>query len=100
MSGGVFSPAITKLAYDYSNYDAKLSPFTLIPTAYKISRLLSTEINDVESWILSPNSPKRFSITDLTLPIPVPTVFSTDYNYDPQTYMTKGYGINYIYKPL
>ncbi len=100
MSGGVFSPAITKFAYDYSNYDAKLSPFTLIPTAYKISRLLSTEINDIESWILSPNSPKRFSITDLTLPIPVPVVFSTDYNYDPQTYMTKGYGVNYIYKPL
>jgi hypothetical protein len=100
MAGGVFSPAIVKYGYGYSNYDARINPFTLIPFAYKVSRLLNTEINDEESWILSPNSPKRLSITDLTLPIPVPAVFSTDYNYDKQTYMTKGYGVNYIYKPL
>ncbi|ALR31860.1 hypothetical protein ATE47_15660 [Chryseobacterium sp. IHB B 17019] len=100
MAGSVFSPPVTKYAYGYSNYDARINPFTLIPFAYKVSRVLNTEINDVESWILSPNSPKRLSITDLTLPIPTPVIFSTDYNYDPQTYMTKGFDINYIYKPL
>lgn len=100
MSGGIFGAPVTKYAYNYSNYDAKINPFTLIPTGYKISRLLSTEINDEESWILSPNSPKRLSITDLMPPVPVPVIFSTDYNYDPQTYMTKGFGKNYIYKPL
>lgn len=100
MSGGVFGAATTKLGYDYSNYDAQINPFTLIPFGYKVSRLLSTDINDVKSWILSPNSPKRYSVTDLTQPVPAPVVFSTNYNYDPQTYMKKGYGINYIYKPL
>ncbi|WP_027380421.1 hypothetical protein [Chryseobacterium daeguense] len=99
-SGGSFGAAIEKYGYDYADYDARISPFTLVPTAYKISRLLATEINDVESWILSPNSPKRYAVSDLTQPIPSPVVFSTNYNYDPQTYMTKGYGVNYIYKPL
>ena len=100
VSGGVPGPAVTKYGYEYSNYDAQINPFTLIPFAYKVSRILSTEINDVDSWILSPNSPKRYSITDLTQPVPAPVVFSTNYNYDAQTYMQKGYGVNYIYKPL
>jgi hypothetical protein len=100
MTGGVFGAPVTKYGYAYSNYDDKINPFTLIPFAYKISRILNTEINDDDSWILSTNSPKRYSITDLTQPIPAPVVFSTDYNYDPQTYMQKGYGVNYIYKPL
>jgi hypothetical protein len=100
IAGGVFGAVNTKYGYEYSNYDAQINPFTLLPMAYKISRLLSTEQNDFESWILSPNSPKRKSVSDLMQPVPVPTVVSTDYNYDPQTYMRKGYGINYIYKPL
>ncbi|MDQ0591928.1 hypothetical protein QFZ37_000297 [Chryseobacterium ginsenosidimutans] len=100
MTGSVFGAPVTKYGYAYSNYDSKINPFTLLPFAYKISRILSTEINDVDSWILSPNSPKRYSVTDLMQPIPSPAVFSTDYNYDLQTYMQKGYGVNYIYKPL
>lgn len=100
MSAGAFGAPVTKFSYGFSNYDASISPFTLIPNVYKISRLLSTETNDIEGWIFSPNSPKRVSVTDLTLPVPTPTVFSTDYNYDKQTYMTKGFGVNYIYKPM
>jgi len=100
IAGGVFGAVNTKYGYEYSNYDAQINPFTLLPMAYKISRLLSTEQNDLESWILSPNSPKRKSVSDLMQPVPVPIVVSTDYNYDAQTYMRKGYGVNYIYKPL
>jgi hypothetical protein len=100
MAGGVFGAPVSKYGYAYSNYDSRISPFTLIPFAYKISRILRTEINDVDSWILSPNSPQRYSVTDLVPPVPVPVVFTTNYNYDPQTYMQKGYGVNYIYKPL
>ncbi|WP_415325223.1 hypothetical protein [Chryseobacterium sp. MMS23-Vi53] len=96
----VYGAPVTKLSYGFSSYDASISPFTLIPNAYKISRLLSTEDNDIQGWIFSPNSPKRLSVTDLMLPVPTPTIFSTDYSYDKQTYMTKGFGINYIYKPL
>ncbi|MDC8106300.1 MULTISPECIES: hypothetical protein [Chryseobacterium] len=100
MSNDVFGAPTGKLGYDYANFDTQISAYTLLPFAYKISVILSTEMNDKRSLILSPNSPKRMAITDLTTPIPVPAVFSTDYHYDPQTYVTKGYGINYIYKPL
>jgi hypothetical protein len=112
-SSGALGTPTKKLSYEYTNYDVKISPFTLLPNAYKISRLLSSDIyiaslttpyiitrKDYDNWILSPNSPKRLSITDLMQVVPAPNVFSTDYNYDPQTYMQKGFGINYIYKPL
>ncbi|UKB79350.1 hypothetical protein [Chryseobacterium sp. MEBOG07] len=98
-TGNVFGPVTGKYSYEYYAYDDQVSPFTLLPHVYKISRLLSTVINDKESLILSPNNPKRWSVTDLTPPIPTPIVKSTNYSYDPQTYMTKGYGVNYIYKP-
>ncbi|GAE63774.1 hypothetical protein H3Z85_09035 [Chryseobacterium indologenes] len=98
-AGDVFGAPNRKYSYEYYAYDDQISPFTLLPHAYKLSRLLSTVINDKESLILSPNNPKRWSVTDLTPPIPTPIVKSTNYVYDPQTYMTKGYGINYIYKP-
>lgn len=112
-SSGALATPTKKLSYEYTNYDAKISPFTLLPNAYKISRLLSSDIyiggavapytilqKDANSWILSPNSPKRLSMTDLMTPVPTPSVKSTDLSYDPQTYMTRGYGTNYIYKPL
>ncbi|MCT2407838.1 hypothetical protein NZD88_09840 [Chryseobacterium antibioticum] len=100
MAGGAFGRPTTRLAYDFVNYDTEISPFTLLPTVYKISRLLSTEINDRESHILSPNNPKKLSVTDLIPPIPSPVSRTTNYSYDPQTYMTKGFGVNYIYKPF
>lgn len=99
MTNGVYGTANRKYSYEYYAFDDQISPFTLLPHVYKISRLLSTVINDKESLILSPNNPKRWSVTDLTPPIPTPIVKSTNYVYDPQTYMTKGYGVNYIYKP-
>ncbi len=99
MTGNAFGAVTNKYSYDYYAYDDQVSPFTLLPHVYKISRLLSTVINDKESLILSPNNPKRWSLTDLTPVIPTPVVKSTNYVYDPQTYMTKGYGVNYIYKP-
>lgn len=100
MAGGVPGAVTKKYAYEYFAYDNEISPFTLLPSAYKISRLLSTEINDRESHILSPNNPKRLTVTDLMPPIPTSVVRTTNYNYDLQTYMTKGFGVNYIYKPF
>jgi len=100
IEGGVFGTSTEKYSYEFLNYDTQISPYTLLPTSYKISVLLSTRVNDYRSLILSPNNPKRYTITDLMQPNPTPIVFSTDYNYDPQTYMTKGFGVNYIYKPL
>lgn len=100
MSGTTHGTVNTKYGYDFTNYDSQINPFTLLPFEYKISRILSTEQNDLDSWILSPNSPARKSTTDLIPVVPVVNIQSTNYNYDAQTYMKKGYGINYIYKPL
>lgn len=100
VAGGAFSAATEKYTYRFSDYDTKISGYTLLPKGYKISALLATKRNDRASYKFSPNSPKRMSVTDDTAPIPTPVSASTDYNYDPQTYVTKGFGINYIYKPL
>lgn len=95
----VYGAPIEKNSFEYYAYDEQISPFTLLPQTYKISRLLATKYTIKESMILSPNNPKRWSVTDLTVHIPQPVVMSTNFVYDLQTYMTKGYNINYIYKP-
>jgi len=100
VNANVFAPPTERYSYEFLNYDSQISAYTLLPFAYKVSMLLSTKSRDNRSMILSPNSPKRLSITDLTTPVPAPVIFSTDYNYDAQTYVLKGFGINYIYKPL
>ncbi|MDR2236245.1 MAG: hypothetical protein LBE92_08985 [Chryseobacterium sp.] len=100
ITAGVPGTANLKYSYEYTSYDNEISPFTLLPAAYKISRLISTKFNEKESHIFSPNSPKRVLVTDLIPPLPTSVLRSTNYNYDLQTYMTRGFGINYIYKPL
>ena len=100
LTGTVFEPAVQNYKFDFSSYDSYISGYTLLPFEYKVSVLISTDINDDRSLILSPNSPKRAAVTDMTQPVPTPIVVSTNYRYDPQTYMTQGFGINYFYKPL
>lgn len=100
LNGTVQNAPTEKYGYAYSVYDTQISPFTLLPNVYKISRILSIKRNDFESHIFSPNNPRRITVTDLLQPVPAPVLFTSNYNYDPQTYMTKGFGINYIYKPL
>ncbi|WP_265427487.1 hypothetical protein [Chryseobacterium sp. YIM B08800] len=100
LTGTVFEPAVQNYKFDFSSYDSYISGYTLLPFEYKVSVLISTNINDDRSLILSPNSPKRAAVTDMTQPVPTPIVVSTNYRYDPQTYMTQGFGINYFYKPL
>lgn len=100
INAGVEGPVTEKYGYEFLNYDTQISPFTLLPFAYKVSRIISEEGGDVEAFVLSPNSPKRISITDLMMPIPTPVIFSTAYRYDAQTYMTQGFSVNYMYKPL
>ncbi|MBD3903849.1 hypothetical protein NAL32_02175 [Chryseobacterium sp. Ch-15] len=100
LTGTVFEPADKNFVFDFSSYDSQISGYTLLPFEYKVSVLISTDINDDRGLILSPNSPKRASATDMIPAIPVTVVVSTNYRYDPQTYMTQGFGINYFYKPL
>jgi len=100
LTGNVFEPATQNYKFDFNSYDSQISGYTLLPFEYKVAVLISTNINDDRSLMLSPNSPKRAAVTDMTQPVPTPIVVSTNYRYDPQTYMTQGFGINYFYKPL
>jgi hypothetical protein len=100
ITAGVNDPITLKYEYGFLNYDDRISPYTLLPFAYKISYLLSTSFYDHRSLMLSPNSPSRASVTDLNVPVPTPVITSTNFTYDPQTYLTKAYGVYYIYKPL
>ncbi|KQT15538.1 hypothetical protein ASG31_14860 [Chryseobacterium sp. Leaf404] len=99
ITGGTFGTPTEKYKYEYSTFDTQINPHTLLPFAYKISALLSTRVNDEKSQSLSINNPRRYTVTDMVPPIPTPIVFTTNYLYDPQTYMTVGFGVNYIYKP-
>lgn len=99
INSGTFGAATEKYGYEYFTFDKQINPHTLLPFEYKISSLLATRVNDEKSQSLSINNPRRMTITDLMMPIPTPEVFTTNYVYDPQTYMTKGFGINYFYKP-
>jgi len=99
-NGTVFEPAVEKYDFGFTNYDSQINGYTLLPFEYKVSVLISTNINDDRSLMLSPNSPRRVSVTDMTDPVPTPIVISTNYKYDPQTYMIQGFGVNYFYKPL
>jgi len=100
ITAGVNDPITLKYEFGFLNYDDRISPYTLLPTAYKISYILSTSLNDGRSLMLSPNNPSRVSFTDLNVPVPTPVITSTNFTYDPQTYLTKGYGVYYIYKPM
>ncbi|UOE38028.1 MULTISPECIES: hypothetical protein [Chryseobacterium] len=100
INGSTLNAPTEKYNFEFLNYDSNINAYTLLPFEYKVSVLISTEINDDRSLILSPNNPKRVSITDLMVPIPTPVVFSTNYRYDPQTYVTQGFMVNYFYKPM
>lgn len=99
-NGTTFEPPVENYEFGFTNYDSQINGYTLLPFEYKVSVLIDTKINDGRSLILSPNSPRRISMTDLTEPIPNPIVASTNYKYDPQTYMIQGFGVNYFYKPM
>lgn len=99
-NGTTFEPPVENYEFGFTNYDSQINGYTLLPFEYKVSVLIDTKINDERSLILSPNSPRRISMTDLTEPIPNPIVVSTNYKYDPQTYMIQGFGVNYFYKPM
>lgn len=98
--GTVFDDPTEEYDFEFTNYDNQINGYTLLPFEYKVAVLISTNINDDRSMILSPNSPRRVSLTDMLATIPTPVVFSTNYRYDPQTYMIQGFGVNYFYKPL
>ncbi|MFC3160345.1 hypothetical protein ACFOEQ_19370 [Chryseobacterium arachidis] len=88
ITAGVPGAATRKLGFEYNNYDANINPFTLLPFEYKVTRLIDMDIylaglttpylaneKHPNGWMISPNNPKRLSITDLAVPVPTPTFF-------------------------
>lgn len=94
-AGGVFGPAAAQDVFDYTDYDEKINPHTLLPFGYKASAMLRD--TGKYNWF-SANNPKTITIsTELN---PVPTVLTTNYTYDAQNYMLSGFGVNYDYRPF
>lgn len=92
---GSFEPATQKLVFDYSEYDAKINPYTLVPYGYKISAML----DDASRYFwISDNNPEKIVITEEL--VPVPTEIRTTYTYDAQDYVLSGFGKNYDYRPF
>jgi hypothetical protein len=94
-SSGVYSPVVQKLTYSFTEYDDKISPYTLLPFGYKVSRILD---DSTAYYYTSTNNPKKITVTTNLSPFPVN--FATTYTYDPQNYAVSGFGVNYDYRPF
>lgn len=95
-SAGVYGPATAQDIYDFSDYDDKFNPQSLLPFGYKASALLD---DTSKYYWISLNNPKRVTITTGITP-PIVTGFNTNYTYDAQNYALSGFGSNYDYRPF
>lgn len=95
LAGTVFGPAAQTLTFAFSEYDDKISPYTLLPFGYKLNKMIDTPA--AYYWD-SMNNPKRTSVPSDVGPFPIE--YSTQFTYDAQDYATSGYGINYDYRPF
>ncbi|MBW8361638.1 MAG: hypothetical protein K0M56_05560 [Kaistella sp.] len=98
MSGNLYGPVTGMINFEFSEYDDKKNPYTLLPFAFNIHQLLDDNKESFKSYRLSANNPKKVSITSNT--IFVPMVSTTAYGYDPQNYVLTGFGLTYMYKPF
>ncbi|MFC6267110.1 hypothetical protein [Frigoriflavimonas asaccharolytica] len=95
-AAGAFGPSTAQDIYDFSDYDDKFNPQSLLPFGYKASALLD---DTSKFYWLSLNNPKRVTLTTGVAP-PVVTSYNTNYTYDPQNYALSGFGSNYDYRPF
>lgn len=94
-AGGVFGPAAAQDVYNYSDFDDKINPQTLLPFGYKASAMLD---DTSKYYWISSNNPKKVTITTELSPIPIE--ITTSYTYDAQDYALSGFGSNYDYRPF
>lgn len=92
---GTFGPAAEQYVFNYSEYDVKVNPYTLLPFGYKVSALLD---DPAKFYWISSNNPKKLVISNDTTPIPVE--LTTMYSYDAQDYVLSGFGKIYDYRPF
>lgn len=97
ISGTTLTPAATVL-YEYGGFDAKRSPYTLLPLEYRIYRLVDNSSTD-KAIVLSDNNGTDLRITGTGYTIPY-TYRNTGLAYDPLNFLTAGWNRTFIYKPF
>lgn len=107
---GNFNAAASILNYEYIKYDGEINPYTLLPFAYKLSRILVFDSSiipvagtvpiwpDVKHYNLSVNNSKEGKLTIDGVIAPV--TWNTQFEYDKQHYLKNAYQVYYNYKPL
>lgn len=108
--GNVFEPATSSYVFEYTDYDDKIAPTTLLPYGYNLSRILANDsflqspltpgqpvTVNIFHYIMSANNPEKLKVSELNS---TPINMGTDYVYDKQNFMTKGFNVYYLYKPM
>ncbi len=95
VTGNVLGAPLVNEAYDYSNYDDKRNPYSLLPFGYLLHKSFENSFN---SYRFSVNNPKRVMFTSDQIPLPI--TFNTLYTYDALGYAISGWGTNYEYRPF
>lgn len=107
---GAFNTPASMYTYDYTKYDTNINPYTLLPYAYKLSRILTFDSSlipvggtvpvwpDVKHYNFSDNNSKEGKLTIAGVIAPV--TWNTQFDYDKQNYLKHAYQVYYKYKPL
>lgn len=93
--GNVLGAALLTESYDFSNFDDKRSPYSLLPFGYLLHKTFENSFN---SYRFSTNNPKRIMYSSDAIPLPI--LYNTLYTYDKIGYAISGWGSNYEYRPF
>lgn len=109
-NGTTLEPLVNTYTYEYNEYDNKIAPTTLLPFGYNLSRILANDAYlqtpptpgaplavNLFHYIFSSNNPEKIKVSETG-----GGSFNagTDYVYDSQNFMTRGFNVYYVYKPM
>lgn len=95
LAGNVFLAPTVEESFEFTEYDAGRSPYTLIPFGYLLHKTFENSYN---GYRFSPNNPKRVLYSSNQIPVPVGS--NTLFTYDALNYAISGWGVNYEYRPF
>lgn len=95
---GTMLTAAATILYEYGGFDAKRSPYTLLPLEYRIHRLVDNSSTD-KAIVLSDNNGTDLRITGTGYTIPY-NYRNTGLAYDPLNFLTAGWNRTFVYKPF
>lgn len=90
------SPTSTE-SFEYTEYDAQKSPYSLLPMEYLLHRLFLN--NGTEAHIFSQQNPKKYTHSGSNIPVPQ-TYTNTELIYDADNYLKAGWQRMFEYKPF